>query len=174
VSAGPSGELEEARALARKALELLLSRFTGSLTGEEGRRALKGLEHLFPEEGAESIEEEGRLRWALRKAFIPPPRLPTRREGPENQEVIERTGKATGQELKVKYSGNPSLLPSLASLAFKLAERGYFVRLKVIRVRDLGPAKRLPPFLLKPLSEKIVRLELEVYPLTSPRARSYL
>ena len=37
----------------------------------EGRgTALKGLEHLFPDEvpqeGAESIEEESRLRWAVR------------------------------------------------------------------------------------------------------------
>jgi hypothetical protein len=164
VSAG----VDEARALARKALELLLSKYTGSLSEEERKAALKGLEHLFPEEFSEEelerLEEEGRLRWALRKAFIPPPWLRSPREGAENQEVVERTGKATQKELKVKLSANPSLFKNLCTLCFKLAERGYAARLKVIRLRDLAPAKLLPPFLLKSLSEKIVRLELEISP----------
>jgi len=166
VSAGRDRKLEEARALAREALELLLSKYVGSLTEEERRRALKGLEHLFPEEFLgevlERLEEEGRLRWAVRKAFIPPPWLRSPREGAENQEIIERSGKATQKESKAKVSAHPSLLKNLSTLALKLAERGYFARLKVIRLRDLGPAKLLPPFLLKPLSEKIVRLELEI------------
>jgi hypothetical protein len=114
------------------------------------------------EEETESIEEESRLRWAVRKAFIPPAWSPLqgggggesrdnrKRDGTENQELVER------------YSAHPSLLKDLCALAFKLAERGYFARVRVIRVRDLAPAKLLPPFLLEPLSEKIVRLELEV------------
>jgi hypothetical protein len=39
VSAG----LEEARSLARRALELLLSKYTGAMGGEERKQALKGL-----------------------------------------------------------------------------------------------------------------------------------
>jgi len=166
VSAEPSGDLKEARELARGALELLLSKYTGALTEEERRRALKGLEHLFPEERleeeAESIEEEGRLRWAVEKAFLPPSWFRSPREGAENQEIIERSGKATQKELKVKLSANPSLLPQLCALSYRLAERGYFARLKVIRVRDLGPAKLLPPLLLRRLGDRAVRLELEV------------
>ena len=166
MSAGRDRKLEEARDLAWRALSLLLSRYTGSLTGEERKQALKGLERFFPEEfleeEAESIEEEGRLRWAVEKAFLPPSWFRSPREGAENQEIIERSGKATQKESKAKVSAHPSLLKNLSTLALKLAERGYFARLKVIRLRDLGPAKLLPPFLLKPLSEKIVRLELEI------------
>jgi hypothetical protein len=123
--------------------------------------SLKAVEEEPLEEEAESIEEESRLRWAVEKAFIPPSWLKLGREGAENQEIVERSGKATQKELKVKLSANPSLFKDLCLLAFKLAERGYFARLKVFRVRDLALAKLLPPFLLKPLSEKIVRLELE-------------
>ena len=145
-----SAGLEEARSLARRALELLLAKYTGSLTGEGA------------EEELERLEEEGRLRWAVEKAFIPPPWLSQRGEGAENQEIVEISGKATQKESKAKVSAHPSLLENLSLLAFKLAERGYLARVRVIRVRDLGPAKLLPPFLLEPLSEKIVRLELEV------------
>jgi hypothetical protein len=119
--------------------------------------SLKGVE----EEEAESIEEESRLRWAVEKAFLPPSWLRSPREGAENQEIIERSGKATQKELKVKVSANPSLFKDLCALSFKLAEKGYSTKLRVVRVRDLALAKLLPPFLLKPLSEKIVRLELE-------------
>jgi hypothetical protein len=114
---------------------------------------------LSAEEELERLEEEGRLRWALRKAFIPPPWLKPRREGAENQEIIERAK----IERKVrKFAANPSLLKNLCALALKLAERGYSARVRVIRVRDLGPAKLLPPFLLKVLGDRIARLELEV------------
>ena len=161
-----SVNLEEARAMARRALELLLSKHTGALTEEERKQALKGLERLFPEEFVEELEErleeEGRLRWALRKAFIPPPWLSQRREGPETPRRGQSRDNRKGKELKVRISGNPSLLPQLCALSFKLASRGYAARLRVIRVRDLKPAKLLPPILLKPLSEKIVRLELEI------------
>jgi hypothetical protein len=170
VSAG----VDEARALARKALELLLARFTGSLTEEERGRALEGPEHLFPEEGAENIEEEGRLRWAAEKTFLPPPWLRSPREGAETRVSRNKRNWAKIERKVRKFAANPSLLSQLCALVLKLAERGYAARLKVIRVRDLKPAKLLPPFLLKPLSEKIVRLELEVYPLTSPKAHSYL
>jgi hypothetical protein len=162
VSAG----VDEARALARRAFELLLSKYTGSLTEEERRQALKGLERFFPEEFLEEelerLEEEGRLRWALRKAFIPPPWLSQRREGAETPRRGQSRDNRKRKELKVKVSASPSLFKDLALLCYRLAERGYFARLKVIRVRDLAPAKLLPPFLLEPLSEKIVRLELEV------------
>jgi hypothetical protein len=154
VSAG----LEEARSLARRALELLFSKYVGSLTEEE----------------LERLEEEGRLRWAVEKAFLPPPWLRSPREGAERGLETRVSRKAIEKELKTKIPVSPSLLKDLALLALKLAERGYLARVRVIRVRDLKPAKLLPPFLLKPLSEKIVRLELEVYPLTSPRAHSYL
>ena len=116
------------------------------------------------EELLEEEVEEGLLRWAVEKAFLPPPWLRSPREGAENQGIVERTGKATQKESKAKVSANPSLLKDLCALSYRLAERGYFARLKVIRLRDLGPAKLLPPLLLKPLSEKIVRLELEVSP----------
>jgi hypothetical protein len=119
--------------------------------------SLKGVE----EEEAESIEEESRLRWAVEKAFIPPSWLRSPREGAETPRRGQSRDNRKRKELKVKLSANPSLFKSLCALCFKLAERGYFARLKVIRVRDLAPAKLLPPFLLKPLSEKIVRLELE-------------
>jgi hypothetical protein len=114
------------------------------------------------EELLEEEVEEGRLRWAVEKAFLPPPWLKPRREGAENQEIVEISGKATQKEAKAKVSAHPSLLKDLCALALKLAERGYLARVRVIRLRDLAPAKLLPPFLLKPLSEKIVRLELEV------------
>ena len=126
------------------------------------------------EELLEEEVEEGRLRWAVEKAFIPPPWLSQRGEGAENQEIVEISGKATQKESKAKVSAHPSLLENLSLLAFKLAERGYLARVRVIRVRDLALAKLLPPFLLRSLSERIVRLELEVYPLTSPKAHSYL
>jgi hypothetical protein len=114
------------------------------------------------EEEAESIEEESRLRWAVEKAFIPPPWLKFRREGPEKARASRKLEYATKEELKVKISGNPSLFKDLCALAFKLAERGYLARVRVIRVRDLGPAELLPPFLLKGLGDRIARLELEV------------
>jgi hypothetical protein len=41
VSAERSQDLEEAKSLAKRAFELLLSKFTGSLTEEERKRALK-------------------------------------------------------------------------------------------------------------------------------------
>lgn len=173
-----SAGLEEARELARKALELLLSKFTGALTEEERKRALKGLERLFPEEFLEEelerLEEEGRLRWAVRKAFIPPSWLRSTGEGAERGLETRVSRKATEKELKTKIPVSPSLFKDLCLLAFKLAERGYATRLKVIRVRDLALAKLLPPFLLRSLGDRIARLELEVYPLTSPRERSYL
>jgi hypothetical protein len=168
VSAGRDRKLEEARDLAQRALSLLLSKYTGSMTEEERKQALKGLERFFPEEFLEELEErleeEGRLRWAVRKAFIPPPWLRSPREGAENQEIIERSGKATQKELKVKVSANPSLLRDLALLCYRLAERGYLARLKVIRLRDLKPAKLLPPLLLRRLGNRAVRLELEISP----------
>jgi hypothetical protein len=174
VSAG----VDEARALARKALELLLAKYAGALTEEERKEALKGLERLFPEEFLEEelerLEEEGRLRWALRKAFIPPPWLRSPREGAETRVSRNKRNWARIERKVRKFAANPSLFKDLCLLAFKLAERGYLARVRVIRVRDLALAKLLPPFLLRSLSEKIVRLELEVYPLTSPRAHSYL
>jgi len=63
--------------------------------------------------------------------------------------------------LKTKYSAHPSLLKDLCALALRLAERGYSARVRVIRVRDLKPAKLLPPFLLAPFGDRAVRLELE-------------
>jgi hypothetical protein len=114
------------------------------------------------EELLEEEVEEGRLRWAVEKAFIPPPWLSQRGEGAENQEIVEISGKATQKESKAKVSAHPSLLENLSLLALKLAERGYLARVRVIRVRDLALAKLLPPFLLRSLSERIVRLELEV------------
>jgi len=161
-----SSGLEEARGLARRAFGLLLCKLTGALTGEERKTALKGLERLFPEEFLEEelerLEEESRLRWAVRKAFIPPLLLRFPREGAENQEVVERTGEATEKELKVKISANPSLFKDLALLCYRLAERGCAARLKALRVRDLAPAKLLPPLLLGRLGDRVVRLELEV------------
>jgi Cdc6-like AAA superfamily ATPase len=62
VSSKAGGDLSEARDLARRALELLLAKYVGALTEEERRQALKGLEHLFPEEELEGLEEESRLR----------------------------------------------------------------------------------------------------------------
>jgi hypothetical protein len=97
----------------------------------------------------------------VEKAFIPPPWLKFRREGPEKARASRKLEYATKEELKVKISGNPSLFKDLCALSYRLAERGYLARVRVIRVRDLKPAKLLPPFLLKPLSEKVVRLELE-------------
>jgi hypothetical protein len=130
VSAGPSGGLEEARALT--------------------------------EEELERLEEEGRLRWTLEKAFLPPPWLRSPREGAETR-VSRNKREWTRIERKVRrFAANPSLLPSICALALKLAERGYFARVRVIRVRDLGPAKLLPPFLLRSLGDRAVRLELEV------------
>ena len=157
-----SAGLEEARAMARRALEHLLAKYTGALTEEERREALKGLERFFPEERLEEVEEESRLRWALRKAFIPPPWLSQRREGAETRVSRNKRNWARIERKVRKFAANPSLFSQLCALSFKLAERGYATRLKVIRVRDLKAASLLPPFLLKPLSEKIVRLELEV------------
>ena len=163
-----SGELEEARALAREALELLLSKYVGSLTEEERRRALKGLEHLFPEEFLgevlERLEEEGRLRWAVRKAFIPPPWLRSPREGAETRVSRNKRNWARIERKVRKFAANPSLLPQLCALAYKLAERGYLARLRVVRVRDLALAKLLPPLLLRRLGDRAVRLELEISP----------
>jgi hypothetical protein len=163
-----SSGLEEAKGLARRAFGLLLCKLTGALTEEERKTALKGLERLFPEEPfgeeLERLEEESRLRRAVRKAFIPPLLPSRRREGAENQEVVERTGEATEKELKVKISANPSLFGDLCALAFKLAERGCAARLKVFRVRDLALAKLLPPLLLGRLGDRVVRLDLEVSP----------
>jgi hypothetical protein len=152
--------VEGARALARGAFFILLERFAGSLSGEERARLLESLG--FSEEEIERLEEERRLRWALRSAFIPPPRFRSPREGAETR-VSRNKRKWARIERKVrKFAANPSLLKDLALLAFKLAESGYFARVRVVRVRDLKPAKLLPPFLLKPLSEKIARLELEI------------
>jgi hypothetical protein len=74
-----SANLEEAKVLARRALELLLSKYVGSLTEEERKEVLKGLERFFPEEFVEElreeVEEEGRLRWDLGPAKLLPPFL---------------------------------------------------------------------------------------------------
>ena len=173
-----SAGLEEARAMARRALELLLAKYAGSLTEEERKTALKGLERFFPEEFLEEelerLEEEGRLRWAVEKAFLPPPWLRSPREGAETRVSRNKRNWARIERKVRKFAANPSLFKDLCLLAFKLAERGYATRLKVIRVRDLALAKLLPPFLLRSLGDRIARLELEVYPLTSPRERSYL
>jgi hypothetical protein len=167
VSSKAGRDLSEARDLARRAFELLLNEYTGALAEEERRQVLKGLEHLFPEEfpgeELERLEEEGRLRWAVEKAFIPPPWFKPLREGAENQEVVERTGRATEKELKVRISASPSLFSQLCALAYRLAERGYVSKLKVIRVRDLKAVSLLPPFLLAPFGDRAVRLELEVH-----------
>jgi hypothetical protein len=70
-------------------------------------------------------------------------------------------------KISVKIPVNPSLLPSSASLAYKLAsERGCEVKLRVVRLRDLWPLKQLlallPPRLVAKAGGKVVRLELEV------------
>jgi hypothetical protein len=161
-----SATLEEAKVLARRALELLLAKYVGSLTEEERREALKGLERFFPEERLEELREEveegGRLRWAVEKAFLPPPRLRSPREGAETRVSRNKRNWARIERKVRKFAANPSLFSQLCALAFKLAERGYVVRLRVIRVRDLALAKLIPPFLLGPLGERVVRLELEV------------
>jgi hypothetical protein len=56
VSAG----VDEARELARKSLELLLSKYTGAMSEGGRKQALKGLEHLFPEENTRSELEVSR------------------------------------------------------------------------------------------------------------------
>jgi hypothetical protein len=159
-------DLREARDLARRAFWLLLSRYTGSMTEEERRRALKGLEHLFPEEFPgeleERLEEEGRLRWAVEKAFIPPPWFKPLREGAETPRRGQSRDNRKRKELKVRISASPSLFSQLCALAYRLAERGYVSKLKVIRVRDLKAVSLLPPFLLAPFGDRAVRLELVV------------
>jgi hypothetical protein len=78
---------------------------------------------------------------------------------------------ATQKELKdtrrLQIPVNPSLFGNLIDLSYRLARRGCFVRVRVVRVRDLALAKLLPPILTERL-EKVVRLELEVTP---PSAR---
>jgi hypothetical protein len=108
--------------------------------------------------------EEGRLRWAVEKAFLPPPWLRFPREGAETPRRGQSRDSRKRKESKAKVSANPSLLKDLSTLALKLAERGYLARVRVIRVRDLKPAKLLPPFLLRPLGNRVARLELEVSP----------
>jgi len=144
---------EEARALARKAFELILCRYTGQLTEEQHRALARGLEALLlPPPRRE------------RKPFIPPPRQRLVGEGAEG--VRKRS--ATGQELKgkisVKIPVNPSLLPSLSPLLYRLVLRGYVARLRIVRLHDLQPLKPLLA-LLPPLARaggKVVRIELEV------------
>jgi hypothetical protein len=150
--------------LARKAFELLLSLYTGQLTEEQHEELARGLEALL-------LPPPRRKR----KAFIPP--AAARRAGEGAEGVRKRL--ATGQELKeeelkgkipVKIPVNPSLLPSSASLACKLArERGCEVKLRVVRLGDLPPLRQLSALLpprLRALAAKaggrVVRLELEV------------
>jgi hypothetical protein len=159
---------EEARALAGRAFELLLCKMTGQLTEDQQKRALKGLEAFFPEvfSDEESGEEgsEGRAE-ALRKALIPPV-LQAKGEGAEGVRGLDLK-LATEKELKgtrLRTPANPSLFGNLIALSYRLAGRGCFVRVRVVRVRDLALAKLLPPILAERLGEKVVRLELEVTP----------
>jgi hypothetical protein len=71
--------------------------------------------------------------------------------------------------ISVKIPVNPSLLPSSASLAYKLAARGCEVKLRVVRLGDLPLLRQLSALLpprLRALAEKVggrvARLELEV------------
>jgi hypothetical protein len=98
----------------------------------------------------------------VEKAFIPPPWFRSPREGAERGKQSRDNRKANERKSKIKIPVNPSLLPSICALLFKLAERGYVAKLKVVRVRDLKPAKLLPPFLLKALGGRVARLELEI------------
>jgi hypothetical protein len=161
---------EEARALAGRAFELLLCKMTGQLTEDQHALAMRGLEAFFPGAPREGFTE-GRAG-PIRKALIPPI-LRLGREGAEGVRGLDLK-LATEKELKgtrLRIPANPSLFGNLIDLSYRLAGRGCFVRVRVVRVRDLALAKLLPPILTPILAErleKVVRLELEVTP---PSAR---
>jgi len=106
------------------------------------------VEEVWPLEGL-CAPAKGRLRLAVEVELKPRILLPRRRVGRERA--------------LAKAVAHPSLFPSLARLAFALAERGYRARVSLVRVGDLAPAELLPPFLLKPLAWRSARAVLEVY-----------
>ena len=108
-----------------------------------------------------------RLRWLLRANLIPPLLTELKREGAErgiervlgNWERIERSALA-------RIPANPSLLrdrEGVSALLLRLARehRGLVVRLRLVWLSSLTPAKLLPPVLIR-LWDRVVRLELEV------------
>jgi len=108
-----------------------------------------------------------RLRWLLRASLIPPLLLTLRREGAErglgNWERIER-GKL--ERPLARVPANPSLLRNreeLSGLLLRLAHRreGLWVRLRLVWLSSLPPARLLPPVLVRALGDRVVRLELE-------------
>jgi hypothetical protein len=143
----------EARELARRAFELVLSLYTGQLTEEQHEELARGLEAFLlppPRRG--------------RKPFIPPPRQRLVGEGAEGVESIAATGQELKGKISVKIPVNPSLLPSLPRVLHRLVLRGFVVKLRVVRLGDLRPVRPLLA-LLPPLARaggRVVRLELEV------------
>ena len=107
-----------------------------------------------------------RLRWLLRASLIPPLFLVQKREGAErglcNWERIER--KRIERHASAKVPANPSLLnerQNLSALLLRLARRHGAVRLRLVWLSSLFPAKLLPPALVRPF-DRVVRLELEL------------
>ena len=106
-----------------------------------------------------------RLGWLLRANLIPPLLPALRREGAErgiervlgNWERIER-------HMLARVPANPSLLnerQNLSALLLRLARRHGAVRLRLVWLSSLFPAKLLPPALVRPF-DRVVRLELEL------------